>query len=207
MNADGSGVQELTARETGISAPTWSPAGRHIAFAGPDEAIFVMRADGGERHRLPKLNAGASWPSWSPDGRLILVTSASEPEQLWTIRPDGSAPKQLSEKGAGEGAWAPDGRRIAFASSRDGNPDAADPDDWNEEIYVMNRDGSNATRVTRIAGNDHWPPAWSPDGRHVAFTSDGCKSNWEILVADARGSRVLNLTNHPSRDVFPSWHR
>jgi len=166
-----------------------------------------MRADGADRHRLPNPDAGADWPSWSPDGKLILVTSGSEPEQLWTIRPDGSAPTQLTQKGGGQGAWAPDGRRIAFASGRDGNHDAEDPADWNEEIYVMDRDGSNPTRVTRIAGNDHWPPTWSPHGTHIAFTSDGCETNSEILIADAMGSRVLNLTNHPSRDIFPSWHR
>lgn len=71
----------------------------------------------------------------------------------------------------------------------------------------MSRDGSRKTRITRIAGNDHWPPTWSPDGTHIAFTSDGCGDNSEILITDTRGSMLLKATHHPAHDLFPSWHR
>ncbi len=55
-------------------------------------------------------------------------------------------------------AWSPDGRRIAFESDRDGN----------DEIYVMNADGSGVTRLTDNDAIDR-SPAWSPDGRRIAF--------------------------------------
>jgi Tol biopolymer transport system component len=206
MKADGSGVRELTAPEPQTGAMTWSPDGKRIAFAAHG-SIDVMRTDGSQRRRLADVQGDADWPSWSPDGNHILVTSSgSGSEQLSRIRADGSSPKRLAQKGS-EGAWSPDGRGIAFASSRDGDPNAPDPVDWNEEIYVTPPDGSHATRITRIPGNDHWPPAWSPDGKHIAFTSDGCNDNWEIFITDTRGTRVLNATHHPARDVFPSWHR
>jgi Tol biopolymer transport system component len=205
MKADGSGVRELTAPEPQTGAVTWSPDGERIAFAAQGN-IDVMRTDGTQRRRL-EVPGDEDWPSWSPDGDLILVTSSGPgSEQLSTIAADGSSPKELSQKGS-EGAWSPDGRSIAFASGRDGDPGARDPVNWNSEIYVTPRDGSHATRITRIPGNDHWPPAWSPDGKHIAFTSDGCKNNWEIFITDTRGSRVLNATHHRARDVFPSWHR
>jgi Tol biopolymer transport system component len=176
MNADGSGMRALTSREPGLGSPTWSPDGSRIAFAGPGGEIHVMRADGSGRHRLGDVAGSDVWPSWSPDGERILVTSGSfSSPRLWTVRADGSAPEQVSDVVGEEGAWSPNGARIAFASTRDGSPGARDPVDWNEEIYVMRADGSGLTRLTRIAGNEHWPPAWSPDGRHIAFTSDGCR--------------------------------
>jgi Tol biopolymer transport system component len=148
------------------------------------------------------------WPSWSPDGERILVTSGSfSSPRLWTVRADGSAPEQVSDVVGEEGAWSPNGARIAFASTRDGSPGARDPVDWNEEIYVMRADGSGLTRLTRTAGNEHWPPAWSPDGRHIAFTSDGCTAKSDILITDVRGSVLLNATDHPANDLFPAWHK
>jgi Tol biopolymer transport system component len=61
-----------------------------------------------------------------------------------------------------EAAWSPDGEKIAFVSGTN-----------DEDIYVMNSDGSERTRLTDdVPGNDHWPPTWSPDSTRIAFTSD-----------------------------------
>ena len=60
--------------------------------------------------------------------------------------------------------------RIAFTSNRDGN----------EEIYVMNADGSGVTRLTNNSANDGGAD-WSPDGTRVVFASDR-DGNYEIYV-------------------------
>ena len=85
------------------------------------------------------------------------------------------------------------GGKIAFTSYRDGN--------W--EIYVMNADGSEQTRLTYNDANDYFP-AWSPDGRRIAFHSyrDG---NWEIYVMNADGSEQTRLTYNDANDYFPAW--
>ena len=83
--------------------------------------------------------------------------------------------------------------KIVFHSERDGNV----------EIYKMNSDGSNQTRLTFNEVSDAYP-VWSPNGRQIAFASsrDG---NYEIYVMDADGMNQLNLTNHSEYDSFPAW--
>ena len=67
----------------------------------------------------------------------------------------------------------------------------------------MDADGSNVTRLTDHPESDA-SPAWSPDGRRIAFDSNR-DGNSEIYVMDADGSNVTSLTNHPEGDVGPAW--
>ena len=78
--------------------------------------------------------------------------------------------------------------KIAFSSNRTGD----------NEIYVMNANGTEQTRLTTNPANDDFP-AWSPDGLKIAFNSyrDG---NTEIYVMNADGTGQTRLTNNPSYD-------
>jgi Tol biopolymer transport system component len=91
--------------------------------------------------------------------------------------------------------WSPDGTKIAFTSTRDGN----------EEVYVMNADGSGQTNLTNHPASDIFP-AWSPDGTKIAFTS-GRDFDWEVFVVNADGSSPTNLTNNDNlnSDLEPDW--
>jgi Tol biopolymer transport system component len=83
--------------------------------------------------------------------------------------------------------------QIAFVSNGEGR----------DEIYVINADGTNQTRLTDLTTvNDG--PAWSPDGAKLAFTStrDG---NLEIYVMNADGTGVVRLTNNAADDLQPAW--
>ncbi len=90
-------------------------------------------------------------------------------------------------------SWSPDGTRIVFSSHIDDNL----------EIYIMNADGSNPTRLTDNPAAD-LISTFSPDGTRIAFDSDR-DGNWEIYVMKADGSNQTRLTNNPARDMFPSW--
>jgi len=79
--------------------------------------------------------------------------------------------------------------QIAFVSDRDGN----------FEIYLMNADGSSQTRLTNSPATD-FQPAWSPDGKKIAFTSMG-----EVYVMNADGSNPTRLTNDPAGGSAPAW--
>ena len=86
--------------------------------------------------------------------------------------------------------------KIAFTSTRDGN----------EEIYVMDDEGSNQRRVTVHRGVDEYP-AWSPDGKKIAFVSNRNnvnKGHRQIWVIDAGGKNPIRLTDGLV-DTYPDW--
>ena len=83
--------------------------------------------------------------------------------------------------------------RIAFESIRDGNL----------EIYVMNADGSNQTRLTDNPASDS-DPTWSADGQKIAFASNR-DGNWQIYIMNADGSNQTRLTNNQADDAYPAW--
>jgi Tol biopolymer transport system component len=83
--------------------------------------------------------------------------------------------------------------RIVFVSTRDGN----------EEIYTMNSDGTNQTRITNNNALDTHP-VWSPDGDFIVFQSRRSGNN-DIWVMNPDGTGLRNLTNDPSSDEAPTW--
>ena len=87
--------------------------------------------------------------------------------------------------------------KIVFYSGRDGRP----------EIYTMNADGTNPTRVTDDPTKAAFP-SWSPNGRQIVFMSDRGSQvviDSNIWVIDTDGRNLRQLTHHPNRDGFPDW--
>jgi len=85
------------------------------------------------------------------------------------------------------------GGQIAFTSDRDGN----------DEIYVMNADGSGQANLTNHEANDE-RPSISPDGKQIAFHSDR-DGNWEVYLINADGTGLVRLTDTPGYEGFPRW--
>ena len=89
--------------------------------------------------------------------------------------------------------WSPDGMQIAFRSQRDGN----------DEIYVMNVDGSCQTNLTNDPGAD-WSPAWSPDGKRIAFARFfDARPFTDIALINTDGSNLARLTHNHGE--YPAW--
>ncbi len=83
--------------------------------------------------------------------------------------------------------------KIAFTSDRDGD----------EEIFVMNADGTGVTQLTDNDVDDR-SPVWSPDGTQIALTGEG-DGDEEIFVMNADGTGVTQLTDNDGRDWIPVW--
>ena len=85
-------------------------------------------------------------------------------------------------------------QRIAFVSDRDGH----------REVYTMAADGSDERRLitTSVFGHqDNYDPAWSPDGKKIAFTG---VPSFRIVIADADGSNPTDLPRH-AEGWEPAW--
>jgi Tol biopolymer transport system component len=122
--------------------------------------------------------------------------------EIAVMDPGGFAHEQLApdnETRRKDPDWSPDGSKIVFASTRA---------QQNDDLYVMNADGSDITRLTAEAG-DEYDPAWSPDGSRIAFGFDdlGLYSfSSSIMTVDLGGGDVTQLvTKRNQRLGWPAW--
>jgi Tol biopolymer transport system component len=139
--------------------PTWSPDGDRIGFVRNDfnefeevtAEIRVFDLRDSTQMLLYTAESVISDLVWSPDGQSMAFTQSEDIYVLDVRNP--STPRRLTAGQARSYSpkWAPDGARLTFVSDRDGD----------EEVYVMNSDGTGVARVTNSPGPDQ-DPAWRP---------------------------------------------
>lgn len=171
MAADGTGQIRLTNDELDEGAAGWSPDGQRIGFVTFSDAgggiVWVMNSDGSQLEDIYRdENAFVGFQAWSPDGRQLMLTidSAGGGQlDLFLIGVDGTGlnPLTTSQGDEAGGRWSHDGTKIVFWS------DGIDPG-----VYLMNADGTDATRILEdTLGADTVAFAWSPDDSQIAWTA------------------------------------
>lgn len=208
MNADGSNQHEVIPPtdipETGFVEnlfPNWSPDGARIAYSREvnDEGqqidtsqIWVANADGSGTPQ--NVSNNADWdedPNWSPNGAQLAFDKYpgdnDVPAEIWVMNADGSGAHQVtfptdsSDVGA---AFSPDGTQIAYES----DPFTIIKGERNQEIWVVNADGSNDHQVSSPPGGfDDYLPDWQPVGSPAASAS--------LASCTAVGSAVIHAAD------------
>ena len=245
---DGARTVRLTTSQQGETTPRWSPDGRWLAFLSSREdehtQLWLLDRLGGEGRKITTLQSDVDDYVWAPDGKRVALV-AEDPD---TAKPKTPVPividrfqfkqdeagylgKQrrhlyLLDVASGKTtrltaddydellpAWSPDGKSLAFVSKR--RPDADRDDNW--DLYVMAAAaGAAARQITTFEGPDNNPdyesrPAWSPDGRAIAYLQGGplkliYYGVQKLAVVSSAGGTPRILTTGLDRNVAsPEW--
>jgi TolB protein len=204
MDPDGSNQTRLTDNKANYTAPTWSFDSKKILFDSDETSrwgIYIMNNDGTDKK---PFKVESPWKenilaNWSPDGSKIAFTSKKLMGwQVHAMNADGSDEKQLTkESGSCRPHWSPDSKKIAYVSNHG---------DGKGDIWLMDPNGSNKTRVTTDPNYDYHP-SWSPDGTKIVYanTPDKKRGNWELYIINVDGTNPVRLTNSEGIDNHPDW--
>ncbi|MFC1878522.1 hypothetical protein ACFLZW_01285 [Chloroflexota bacterium] len=199
-------ANRVTADPHNDTQPALSPDGTRIAFTSNRDGnneVYLMSVSGGDLVNLTQNPNDDQDPTWSPDGKWIAFTSNRDGNQeIYKVRVDGTELQNLSANSANDyqpswftdkGLFVATGEWIAFTSDRD----------VNQEIYLMNKNGSDQRNLTKNPAND-FAPAGIPGGDQIAFTSDR-DGHQEIYLVDVDGNLYGSLTRNPAQDFNPGW--
>jgi Tol biopolymer transport system component len=196
-----------------------NPSSSEIVFTVNKDGwneIWVMDEDGGKRRRLtdPRPSGsnapGSMGPVWSPQGdRVAFVGTGDATDQdenlleLYVMDVESGETRQLTENAARDAdpTWSPDGKRIAFVRA-----DYWATDKVETSLRVIQEDGSGEeTLVQEDQGIFLGSPAWSPDGKRIAYsraTFAGERLELTLHVMRSDGSNVMQITAEAAQ---PAW--
>jgi TolB protein len=208
VDAEG-GNGRVLARNAHFDTPAWSPDGRKIVYrrrpcpepgscVGNPE-LYVINVDGSGLRILARRGHA---PAWSPDGRTIAFVS----NFIYVMDADGKERRRVARAGGASNSlvWSPDGQRIAFLT----DAGTVGVGQFCYPVWVVNADGTGERILTgSLKGPCHKSPAWSPDGRKIAFvrTQPGRGDAGALFVMNADGSGLRGLTHLVEQAGAPRW--
>ncbi|PYP13256.1 MAG: peptidase S9 family protein [Gemmatimonadetes bacterium] len=231
-----------------VREPQISPDGAWVAYTvstsdtaedRSTSAVWMASWDGSRNVRLTTSKSGEHTPRWSPDGRWLAFLSSRDDDhtQLWLLDRLGGEGRKATTlpSDVDDYVWAPDGRRIALvaedadtAKPKTPPPIVIDRFQFKQDesgylgkqrrhLYVLDVE-SGKTAMLTSGDYDELLPAWSPDGKSLAFVSKrrpdfDRDSNWDLYViaAGGGGAAPRQLTtfegpdNDPDTESRPAW--
>jgi len=184
VNADGTGLTQLTNEPYDAYNPLPSPDGRHILFEG-GEGLTVMDVDGSGRHAVHSCSVSPE--AWSSDSRHF-VCSDYEAGILVVDTVDGTV-RQLADAGS-KPSWSPDGTTIAFVDEH--------------KLYAIPAAGGTRRRLGIRKLADSAAPAWSGDSQRLAYVSVENGDRYSLWTIRVDGSGGRRLAQNVSEET-PSW--
>ena len=199
MDPEGANQVNLTNHPADDYDPVWSPDGAQIAFVSNRESeegsgvnIYKMNADGSEV-TLVSSNGDGQFPDWSPLGDKIAYNSGDD---LYLANlTDGSVVNVTnSPERDSQPKFSPDGQRIAWLIGEDSN----------QQIFVMNLDGSNPRQITN--GGHAVGADWTIDGRIFTVWENQPEGICFNCVVTADGSEVIEAGGKGTiQEFLPFW--
>ena len=202
---DATGKKEPLMAGAAAIDPRFSPDGKRLAVSINGE-IAVYDLERGGLLRLPAPAAVNVWPVWAPDGKHIAYAATGG---LWWVRSDGSSQPQLifesKTSSPAPGSFSPDGRRLAFhqadaETSRDiwflplDTTDPDHPKPGAPELFL-------ATKGADVE------PAFSPDGRWLAYSSNESGGYHVFVRPFPEGAAGGQAQVSTAEGRFPIWSR
>jgi len=188
--AGGGRPKKISGQKGMNTGASWSPDGSKLAVTlskdGNPEIYIIKAADGSVVSRLTNNKAIDTSPAWSPDGsQIAFVSDRNGGPQIFVMSASGGNATQVSFNGKYNTTptWSPKaGKKIIAYTTRDGG---------NYDIVTLDLDTKTMTRITQSEGNNE-EPAFSPNGRAIAFsrTSGGGGAGIYIANADGTGKAV-----------------
>lgn len=193
---DGKESVQLTHGDEAASSPRWSPDGKYLAFLSSRDSktgaqVWLLDRRGGEGKKLTNIKGSLGTYTWSPDGKK-LVLSIEDPENK------GKEPPKT-----------PDPIRIdRYHFKQDGQGYLSN--NLHTHLYLFDIEKQKLDTLTR-GNKDEEAPEWSPNGKHIVFTSNRTvdpdyNANDDIYVIEAKpGAAIKQLTTWAGTDRQPHW--
>lgn len=226
MASDGTGDRTLFNRDPAgcdnVAHASWSLTDPNLilitcAFSRNKFGLLVVAMDGRLIRRLDAEETKIGDAGISPDGQTVLYWASDNPDlnggAIYTLSIIGTdSPKRLTNSAAGvdaDPAWSPDGTQIAFRRKVP-NPAGG----GNDDVFVMNADGSGAKAVATTPAAD-FKPIWSPDSKNLLIISNrktaegGPGRRFDLWLTRVSDGEVLANLDLQSRQITrPFWtHR
>lgn len=227
MKVDGTNKRRVVANAGTDPTPSWSPNGKKIVFSKNRSDIWVVNADGtGQKQLTFTPNHQEYDPAYSPDGTKIAYTLSGSGGLcngtcIYSMSAGGKGQRNLTpEKNvkcadgtsfshdvvSQHASWSPNGSRIAFQGA--GGCTAEGSVTGGLNIWRMNPDGSAKRQLTNDENTQDMQPAYSPDGKKIAFVSNrDSKAAFpqELYTMNASGSGIRRLTANGAFAGHPDW--